>query len=151
MRSANGDGRGESWTGSWTEPPVRTVQLAPPAARLLFRQTCKTELTAQIELGKLLEQVTAGRQPESGATVAQLLDQYVQVTVRESPGPQNRAAVATGTETGSRVRGTGCLCTRARTAARAAQARNTRVPDGTRAGGIQTRRSATRSCRTCPR
>jgi hypothetical protein len=44
-----------------------------------FRQTCKTELAAQIELGKLLEQVTAGRQPESGATVAQLLDQYAQV------------------------------------------------------------------------
>ena len=34
---------------------------------------------AQIELGTLLEQVTAGRQSESGATVAQLLDQYVQV------------------------------------------------------------------------
>jgi integrase len=44
-----------------------------------FRQTCKTEVAAQIELGKLLEQVTAGRQPESGATVAQLLDQYAQV------------------------------------------------------------------------
>lgn len=40
---------------------------------------CKTELAAQIELGTLLEQVTAGRQPESGATVAELLDQYVQV------------------------------------------------------------------------
>ena len=33
-----------------------------------FRVTCKTELAAQIELGKLLEQVTAGRQPGSGAT-----------------------------------------------------------------------------------
>ena len=44
-----------------------------------FRKTCKTELAAQIELGKLLEQVLAGRQPESGATVAQLLDQYAQV------------------------------------------------------------------------
>lgn len=44
-----------------------------------FRQTCKTQVAAQIELGKLLEQVTAGRQPESGATVAQLLDQYAQV------------------------------------------------------------------------
>jgi hypothetical protein len=33
----------------------------------------------RIELDKLLEQVVAGRQPESGATVAQLLDQYVQV------------------------------------------------------------------------
>ena len=30
-----------------------------------------------IELGKLLEQAVAGRQPDSDATVAQLLDQYV--------------------------------------------------------------------------
>lgn len=40
-----------------------------------FRATCKTEVAARIELGKLLEQVVAGRMPESGATVAQLLDQ----------------------------------------------------------------------------
>lgn len=32
---------------------------------------------AQIELGKLLEHVAAGRQPDSDVTVAQLLDQYV--------------------------------------------------------------------------
>ncbi len=42
-----------------------------------FRKTCKTERAAQIELGKLLEQATAGRQPDSAVTVAQLLDQYV--------------------------------------------------------------------------
>jgi hypothetical protein len=42
-------------------------------------------VAAQIELGKLLEQVTAGRQPESGATVAQLLDQYVQVAEWDLP------------------------------------------------------------------
>ena len=44
-----------------------------------LRRTCKTERAAQIELGKLLEQATAGRQPETGATVAELMDKYVQV------------------------------------------------------------------------
>ncbi len=42
-----------------------------------FRKTCKTERDAQIELGRLLALAEAGREPESGATVAQLLDQYV--------------------------------------------------------------------------
>jgi integrase len=41
------------------------------------RKTCKTEQAAQIELGKLLAQAAAGRQPDSAVTVAQLLDQYV--------------------------------------------------------------------------
>jgi integrase len=45
--------------------------------RIYFRQTAKTLPQAQIVLGKLLEQAQAGKQPESGATVAQLLDQYV--------------------------------------------------------------------------
>jgi hypothetical protein len=54
-----------------------------------FRKTCKTERAAQIELGRLLEQAAAGRQPDSGVTVAQLLDQYVSrvgwdVSTRES-------------------------------------------------------------------
>jgi DNA-binding transcriptional regulator YhcF (GntR family) len=54
-----------------------------------FRKTCKTERAAQIELGKLLEHAAAGRQPDSGVTVAQLLDQYVStagwdVSTRES-------------------------------------------------------------------
>jgi integrase len=47
--------------------------------RLRFRQTVKTEEQAQILLGKLLEQVAEGRQPETGVTVAELLRQYVTV------------------------------------------------------------------------
>jgi hypothetical protein len=44
------------------------------------RWTCKTERAAQIELGKLLEQAAAGRQPETDATAAQLVDhRYVEV------------------------------------------------------------------------
>ena len=37
-----------------------------------LRKTCKTERAAQIELGKLLEQAAAGRQPEANATVEPL-------------------------------------------------------------------------------
>jgi hypothetical protein len=44
-----------------------------------LRKTCKTERAAQIELGKLLEQAAAGRQPETNATVAGLMDQYAEV------------------------------------------------------------------------
>jgi hypothetical protein len=34
-----------------------------------LRKTCKAERAAQIELGRLLEQAAAGRQPDSAATV----------------------------------------------------------------------------------
>jgi integrase len=44
-----------------------------------FRKTRKTDVEAQIELGKLLELARAGRQPDSDVTVAELLDQYVPV------------------------------------------------------------------------
>ena len=44
-----------------------------------MRRTCKTERAAQIELGRLLEQAAAGRQPETDATVAQLMDRYAEV------------------------------------------------------------------------
>jgi integrase len=44
-----------------------------------FRKTRKTEVEAQIELGKLLELARAGHQPDSDVTVAELLDQYVPV------------------------------------------------------------------------
>jgi hypothetical protein len=44
-----------------------------------LRKTCKTERAAQIELGKLLEQAAAGRQPETNATVAELMDKYAEV------------------------------------------------------------------------
>ena len=47
--------------------------------RLRFRQTVKTEEQAQILLGKLLEQVAEGRQPDIGVTVAELLRQYLTV------------------------------------------------------------------------
>jgi integrase len=44
-----------------------------------LRKTCKTERAAQIELGKLLEQADAGRQPETDITVAELMDRYAEV------------------------------------------------------------------------
>jgi hypothetical protein len=65
-------------SGSW-RVKVYAGQDPLTGREIRLRQTCKTEVAAQIELGKLLEQVVAGRQPESGATVAQLLDQYAQV------------------------------------------------------------------------
>jgi hypothetical protein len=37
----------------------------------------KTEVEAQIELGKPLELARAGRQPDSDATVAELIGEYV--------------------------------------------------------------------------
>jgi hypothetical protein len=42
-----------------------------------LRATAKTEQQAQIELGRLLKDASDGRQPESGATVAKLMDEYV--------------------------------------------------------------------------
>jgi DNA-binding transcriptional regulator YhcF (GntR family) len=47
--------------------------------QIRLRKTCKTERAAQIELGRLLEQAEAGCQPETDATVAQLMDRYVEV------------------------------------------------------------------------
>ena len=47
--------------------------------QIRLRRTCKTERAAQIALGQLLEQAAAGRQPETNATVAELLDRYAQV------------------------------------------------------------------------
>jgi hypothetical protein len=47
--------------------------------QLRFRQTAKTEEQARIVLGRLLEQAAIGRRPESRATVADLLAQYMAV------------------------------------------------------------------------
>jgi Bacterial regulatory proteins, gntR family len=44
-----------------------------------FRKTRRTEVEAQIVLGKLLELARAGRQPDSGVTVVELLDEYVPI------------------------------------------------------------------------
>jgi integrase/DNA-binding transcriptional regulator YhcF (GntR family) len=41
-----------------------------------FRSTVKGETQAKIELGKLLQKAIDGRNPESGVTVARLLDEY---------------------------------------------------------------------------
>jgi integrase len=45
--------------------------------RVYLRETAKDLTKAQIALGKLLEQALAGKEPESGATVRQLLEQYM--------------------------------------------------------------------------
>jgi len=47
--------------------------------RLYLRATAKTKQQAQIELGRLLKDASDGRQPESGATVAKLIDEYAAV------------------------------------------------------------------------
>jgi hypothetical protein len=44
-----------------------------------FRKTRKTEVEAQIELGKMLALARTGRQPDSDITVAELLGQYVPI------------------------------------------------------------------------
>jgi integrase len=65
-------------SGSWrVKAYAGTDPLTGREIRL--RKTCKTERAAQIELGKLLEQADAGRQPETGATMAELMDRYTEV------------------------------------------------------------------------
>jgi integrase len=45
--------------------------------RVYLRETAKDSVQAQIVLGKLLERAQAGKEPESGATISQLLDLYM--------------------------------------------------------------------------
>jgi integrase len=65
-------------SGSW-RAKVYAGKDPVTGREIRFRKTRKTEIEAQIELGKLLELARAGRQPDSAITVAQLLDQYVPV------------------------------------------------------------------------
>ena len=44
-----------------------------------LKATVKTEQQAHIELGRLLKEASEGRTPESGATVAKLMDEYAAV------------------------------------------------------------------------
>ena len=44
-----------------------------------LRSTVKDELQAQIELGRLLKEASEGRTPETGATVATLMDEYAPI------------------------------------------------------------------------
>jgi integrase len=65
-------------SGSWRAKvyagvdPVTRREIRP-------RQTCQTERAAQIALGQLLEQATAGRRPDSNVTVATLMDEYAAI------------------------------------------------------------------------
>jgi integrase len=64
-------------SGSWrARVYAGTDPLTGQEIRL--RRTCKTERAAQIELGKLLEQAADGRQPDTDATVTQLMDRYAE-------------------------------------------------------------------------
>src|SRR6516225_8548617 len=45
--------------------------------RQYLRETARDSVQAQIVLGKLLARAQAGKEPESGATVGQLLDLYM--------------------------------------------------------------------------
>ncbi len=47
--------------------------------RLYFRSTVKDKDQVEIELGRLLEKVADGRTPESGVTVAKLMDEYAAI------------------------------------------------------------------------
>ena len=65
-------------SGSW-RAKVYARQDPLTGREIRFRKTRKTEVEAQIELGRLLELARAGRNPDSGVTVAELLDAYVPV------------------------------------------------------------------------
>src|ERR1700751_5807454 len=94
------------WTGSWTDvgasmyaaamthAPSGHIEQLPSGSwrakvyagkdpltgrEIRFRKTRKTEVEAQMELGRLLELARSGRNPDSGVTVAELLDAYVPV------------------------------------------------------------------------
>ena len=64
--------------------------------RLRLRQTVKTEEQAHILLGKMLEQVAEGKQPETGVTVAELLRQYMMVAQLDRATRQTYEATSGG-------------------------------------------------------
>jgi integrase len=47
--------------------------------QIQLKSTVKTEQQARIELGRLLKEASEGRTPESGATMAKLLDEYAAI------------------------------------------------------------------------
>jgi hypothetical protein len=66
--------------------------------RLRFRQTVKTEKQAQIVLGRLLEQASAGQQPDSGVTVpdaGHTRDEHVTRSPSQRACPGKRPALVT--------------------------------------------------------
>ena len=65
-------------SGSW-RAKVHAGKDPLTGRELRFRKTRKTEVEAQIALGKLLALARAGRQPDSAVTVAELLDAYIPI------------------------------------------------------------------------
>ena len=65
-------------SGSWR---ARVYAGVDPITKreIRLKATAKTEQQAHIELGRLLKEASEGRTPESGATVAKLLDEYVAI------------------------------------------------------------------------
>ena len=65
-------------SGSWR---ARVYAGIDPITKreIRFKATAKTEQQAHIELGRLLKEASEGRTPESGATVAKLLDEYAAI------------------------------------------------------------------------
>ena len=65
-------------SGSWRARVYAGVD--PITQReIRLKATAKTEQQAYIELGRLLKQASEGRTPESGATMAKLLDEYAAI------------------------------------------------------------------------
>ena len=65
-------------SGSW-RAKVYAGKNPLSGREIRFQKTRKTEVEAQIELGRLLELARAGPQPDSDVTVAELLDEYVPI------------------------------------------------------------------------
>ena len=65
-------------SGSWR---ARVYAGVDPITKreIRLKATAKTEQQAHIELGRLLNEASEGRAPESGATIAKLLDEYAAI------------------------------------------------------------------------
>ena len=65
-------------SGSWR---ARVYAGVDPITKreIRLKATAKTEQQAHIELGRLLKEASEGRAPESGATMAKLLDEYADI------------------------------------------------------------------------
>ncbi|TVZ01205.1 hypothetical protein EAS64_33530 [Trebonia kvetii] len=115
----------------------------PLAGReLRFRKSRKTEVEAQIELGKLLALAQAGRQRDSDVTVAEQLDEYVPVagwdvsTMETNLGNIRRTIKpALGIKEVRKVRGPLLDHREAERAAAAAAAAARRAAEAARTGG----------------
>ncbi len=71
-------------------PGLRVRRTDPLTKRpIRLRTTVKGETQAKIELGKLLEKARDGRSPETGVTMAKLLDEYASIAQWDLSTRQN--------------------------------------------------------------